>query len=133
MSDEILVIDASALVDLVLGEALGSAVRERVDGAALHAPAHLDAEVLSALGRMHRAGRLTSSLVARQLDAVAAAPIVRHLLPELLVRAWSHRSRLRLADALYVQLAADLAVPLVTTDARLGRAVRAAEVIGGRQ
>lgn len=47
--DEV-VVDASALVDLLLDNALGGAVRRRIAGHVLHAPAHLDAEVLSTLG-----------------------------------------------------------------------------------
>ena len=129
MSDEHVVVDASALIDLLLGEPLGYAVAARIDGTVLHAPAHLDAEVLSGLGRLHRAGRLTAPAVARQLAAVAAAPITRHALPDLVGRAWERRNALRLADAIYVELATTLDVPLVTTDARLGRAAATAEVV----
>lgn len=129
MTDEHLVVDASALVDLLLGEALSGAVQSRIDGAVLHAPANVDAEVLSGLGRLHRAGRLGASLVARQLDTIAAAPIQRHELPGLLAGAWRRRNRIRLADALYVELASRLEIPLLTTDRALGRATRIAEVV----
>lgn len=122
-------LDASALVDLVLAEALGAAVDARIDGAILHAPAHIDAEVLSGLGRLQRAGRLSTIVVGRQLDVIAAAPVQRHPLAALLRGAWKRRERLRLADALYVELAVQLGIRLLTTDARLGRATRVAEVV----
>ena len=57
------VLDASALVDLLLGNEVGGAVRRRIAGHVLHAPAHVDAEVLSALGRLHRAGDLEAGSV----------------------------------------------------------------------
>lgn len=129
MADEHVVLDASALVDLVLAHPIGAAVGARIEGRVLHAPAHLDAEVLSALGRLHRAGSLTARAVSRQIDLVAAAPIDRHPLAEMLRGAWMRRAQLRLADALYVELAVRLGLPLVTTDAALGRATSVAEVI----
>ena len=52
---ESVVIDASALMDLLLGGVLGEAVGARIASTSLHAPSHLDTEVLSALGRLHRA------------------------------------------------------------------------------
>lgn len=129
MSAPHLVVDASALVDLLLGEALGAAVANRIDGAVLHAPAHLDAEVLSALGRLHRAGTLEAPVVAEQLAVLAAAPIERHSLAVLLAGAWGRREFVRLADALYVELAVTLGAPLITTDARLAQVVPDAEVV----
>ena len=129
LSDDHLVLDASALVDLLLAESLGAAVDRRIAGAVLHAPAHLDAEVLSGLGRLHRSGQLTTADVTRQVEIIESAPIQRHALAGLLQGAWKRRDRIRLADALYVELATVLALPLVTTDARLARAVRNVEVI----
>jgi predicted nucleic acid-binding protein len=129
VADEHVVLDASAVVDLLLAHPIGAAVGVRIDGRVLHAPAHLDAEVLSALGRLHRAGSLTARAVSRQIDLVAAAPIDRHPVAEMLRGAWTRRTQLRLADALYVELAVRLGVPLVTTDAALGRAASVAEVI----
>lgn len=114
-----LVVDASAMVDLLLGNELGSAVHRRLTGHALHAPAHLDAEIFSAMGRLHRAGDLAAADVESGLDALAAAPITRHDLRGLVAGAWARRHELRLADALYVHLAALIRVPLVTTDRRL--------------
>lgn len=125
--DEV-VIDASALVDLLLGHTLGLVVRRRLTGQVLHAPAHLDAEVLSALGRLHRAGELGTSHVEGQLTALALAPVQRHPVHELLGGAWARRHRLRLADALYVELATRLDCPLVTTDPRL-KSVPAVEIV----
>lgn len=125
----VVVVDASAIVDLLLGQTLGAAVSARLDGHELHAPAHLEVEVLSALGRLHRAGELATRAVGRMLSVLAAAPIRRHPLPDLLSDSWRRRDRLRLSDALYVSLAARLVVPLVTTDSRLGRATSIAEVV----
>ena len=113
------VVDASALVDLLLGNPLGVAVRARLAGQSLHAPGHVDAEVLSALGRLNRAGDLDDDTVTRLLGRVVDAPIERHPVQELVAGAWTRRSQLRLADALYVELATARDMPLLTTDRRL--------------
>ena len=125
--DEV-VVDASAMVDLLLDNELGGAVRRRLAGHALHAPAHLDAEVLSALGRLHRAGDLAAEDVESRLQTLVAAPIERHNVSDLLIGAWSRRHQLRLVDALYVQLAVSRDLVLITTDRRL-HAVPAADVV----
>jgi predicted nucleic acid-binding protein len=113
------VIDASALVDLLIGGPVGDAVATRLASHVLHGPAHLDAEALSALGRLHRAGEVEPAAVETMLGRLASAPIVRHPVAQLLIGAWRLSSNLRLADAIYVALAESLQVRLVTTDARL--------------
>ncbi len=113
------VVDASALVDLLLGNELGDAVKTRIAGHVLHAPAHVDAEILSALGRLERTGAVEAESVETMVARLAAAPIQRHPLTDLLTGAWSRRHQLRLADALYVELAASRDLPLITTDRRL--------------
>ena len=123
------VVDALALVDLLLGNDLAAAVERRLAGHGLHAPAHLDAEVLSALGRQSRAGTLEEDDVEAMLATLEEAPIERHPVAGLLVGAWSRRHRLRLADALYVELAEREALPLVTTDRRLSP-LPLADVVG---
>jgi len=126
---EALVLDASALVEALIGTTIGAWVRARMRGCELHAPAHLDAEVLSALGRLHRAGDLDAAFVSNALSELAAAPIRRHHLPQLLAGAWAARDRLRLVDALYVELSNALTAPLLTTDSRLARAHDTAELV----
>jgi predicted nucleic acid-binding protein len=123
------VVDASALVEALIGTALGSNVRSRMRECELHAPAHLDAEVLSALGRLHRTGDLDAGSVSSALNELAVAPIARHHLAALLAGAWSAREQLRLVDALYVELSNTLAAVLLTTDERLSRAYGGAELV----
>jgi predicted nucleic acid-binding protein len=124
-----IVLDASAAIEALIGSELGRAVRARMRGCDLHAPAHLDAEILSALGRLHRAGALDRHAVARSLTELEAAPIARHPLAGLLAGAWASRDRFRLVDGLYVELSRSLKTALVTTDARLARACELAETI----
>jgi predicted nucleic acid-binding protein len=130
VAEAALVLDASAVVEALLGTTLGIEVRKRMRGHRLHAPAHLDAEVLSALGRLHRAGELAGSTVAAALGELAAAPIQRHPLSSLLSGAWKRRENQRLLDALYAQLTTTLdEAVLITTDTRLARSEPRAEVI----
>jgi predicted nucleic acid-binding protein len=92
-------------------------------------PAHLDAEVLSALGRLHRAGRLDAAFVTVLLDRLVNAPLERHDLHTLVEGAWVRRHNLRLVDALYAELAFQIEVPLVTADSGLAKAFPSAELI----
>jgi predicted nucleic acid-binding protein len=125
-----LVLDVSAVVEALLGTETGMKVRERMRAHRLHAPAHMDAEVLSALGRIYRAGEADQSTISDALQQLAAAPIQRHPLSKLLAGAWARRDRQRLVDALYVELASALApVPLLTTDARLARSHEGVELV----
>jgi predicted nucleic acid-binding protein len=123
------VVDASLVVDLVLGGSAAAPLAERLDALVLHAPAHIDAEVLSAIGRLHRAGTLSTHDATERLELALELPIERRLLDLLVPGAWKRRQRLRLVDALYVELAAQLDVPLLTTDVRLARATRIAQVV----
>jgi predicted nucleic acid-binding protein len=126
---EQVVIDASAMVDLLARTRdRFPAVRARLARTVMHAPAHFDAEVLSALGRMHREGVLTIGQVDAALDDLRRAPLIRHDLSPLLTGAWARRDTLRLADALYVELADTADLTLLTTDQRLARAWPSADV-----
>ena len=126
---EALVLDASAVVEALLGSATGLAVRRRMRATQLHAPAHLDAEVLSALARLHRANDVAAATVTTALADLLAAPIARHPLPALLNPAWQKVGQLRLVDALYVVLAEQLQARVLTTDARLARSFEAVDLV----
>lgn len=116
----VVVVDAAAVVDLVCGFPAIEPYRDVLASASsVAAPAHLDAEVLSALGRLHRAGRLTSP--GEHVAALAAFPATRWPLRPLLAPAWALVDRIATRDALYVALTMSLAATLVTTDGRLRR------------
>ena len=117
-----IVVDASAVVDAVCAFEEGDRVLEALDGAsAAFAPAHVDAEALSALGRLDRAGDLP--MISRRIEGLRDFPVDRLPLLLLLPLAWSLRDRIAVKDALYVALALTLDASLLTTDKRLARAV----------
>jgi predicted nucleic acid-binding protein len=91
---------------------------------ALHAPALVDQEVLSALRRAERAGADEPALTLRRLAVFDEIVVERHPLPPLRGRVWGLREWLRISDAFYTALAEVLGVPLVTTDLRLARGLR---------
>lgn len=126
---ESLVLDASAMVDLLVGSEHAASIETHLHAAELHAPGHFDAEVLSALGRLHRAGQLTTRQVTERVSLVASSPIVRHPLAPLLTGAWRRRGNLRLVDAFYVELASQLDTLIVTTDRGLASANRRVTLI----
>lgn len=116
----VVVVDAATVVDLICDLPAADPYRSHLEAAdGVAAPAHLDAEVLSALGRLERAGRL--SRAADRVQALATFPARRWPLRPLLLTAWSLRDRVALRDALYVALTASLDATLVTTDGRLRR------------
>ena len=116
------VVDASVLVDLVIGGTTAAACTGALAGRRLHAPAHVDVEVTSALARLHRAGALDESTAGEALSAFMRAPLERHGLSPLTPGAWKRSSALRVADAFYVELAHQLGTRVLTVDARLARA-----------
>lgn len=116
------VVDASAVVELLLRTPSGLKVEEALSGSALAAPAHLDAEVFSALGRLARGGEIDETLIPPALEALARAPIRRFAVAPLLAEAWTLRANVSQRDALYVVLARRLGAQLVTADGRLARA-----------
>lgn len=115
------VLDASVAVDLLAGTDYAPAAIDHLARTELHAPAHLDAEVISALGRMQRAGDLAVTDVELALDRLTAMPVTRHPLPGLLTGAWARRADVRLLDAFYIALADYLGLRVLTTDHKLAR------------
>lgn len=100
-----LVLDASAAAELLLGSDLGLRVAEAVaaDGN-LHAPHLLDAEVLSTVRSLVARAEMAPARAVAVLDDLADLPITRHAAPPFLARAWELRSNVTGHDALYVAL-----------------------------
>jgi predicted nucleic acid-binding protein len=123
-----LVVDASALTELILGRSAGDAVGEHVagHGFALHAPHLVDVEVLSALRRLVASGAATAERAGEAIADLLDLPIERYSHDILVPRIWQLRENFSAHDASYIALAEGLAdepVPLLTADAHLARAV----------
>jgi predicted nucleic acid-binding protein len=116
------VIDSSALVELVARTERAPAVAQAVGDADLVAPDVVNPEVLSALRRMERTGTLTARRGAQAVDDLMDAPVRRFSTLPLLAEAWTLRANVTAADALYVVLARILRCPLVTADRKLSQA-----------
>jgi predicted nucleic acid-binding protein len=119
----VIVLDAAALVDLVLDQPSSEWILTELAGQSVLAPAHQPAEVLSALARLRRAGIIDGDT----LDATLAEAmdLGQEFVPPSLAamrRATQLAPRLRMLDGLYVALAEERACPLVTTDRRLAGA-----------
>ncbi len=120
MTVAVAVVDAATVVDLICDlPAAGPFRRLLAEADAVAAPAHLDAEALSALGRLKRAGQLTRE--AERVAALGTFRARRWPLRPLLSAAWALTERIAVRDALYVALAASLDATLITTDGRLRR------------
>ena len=116
------VIDSSALVELVVRSERASAVTQAVGATDMVAPDVVNPEVLSALRRLERTGTLTARRAVQAVDDLMDAPVRRFSTLPLLAEAWSLRANVAAADACYVVLARILRCPLVTADRRLSRA-----------
>lgn len=126
---EKLVIDASAMVDYLVDSPLAARVAERIANNEILVPAHFDAEVLSALGRLHRGGELSEAEVETRVALTAQAPFHRHLLAPLLEGAWERHHNVRLVDALYIELANQVDATIITTDSGMSAASAKAEQV----
>jgi predicted nucleic acid-binding protein len=116
----VLVVDASAVVELLLHTALGGRVAERLGEEALHAPQLLDIEVVSVVNRLTNAGKLSGPEAAETLATYLALGVQRHDHEPLLGRIHELRGNFTAYDAAYVALAEGFGAPLLTCDAKLG-------------
>jgi predicted nucleic acid-binding protein len=124
LSADVVVIDASALIELLIATPVGERVAKRLrDARAVLAPAHVDAEVLSALGRLARSGQISGEIVDECLADLADMPMTRVPMPGLLADAWALQANIALRDALYAVVALRVDGSLLTVDARLVRAL----------
>ncbi len=124
-----IVLDASALIDVVLDQPPANWVLDQIAGEEIAAPAHQAAEVLSALSRLVRAGALDAVAAQDALDEALSLPQqVAPLAPDHIRRAFDLRERIHVLDGIYIALAEDLECAMVTTDLRLERAGAPCEV-----
>ncbi len=116
-----IVLDASAAVELVFATQPGAAVALRLRGETVHAPGHFDVEVIGAIRRA-----VVRQLISDHEGLVAVAdfqslPLRRWPTKPFIQRAYQLRSTHTVADGVYVALAEGLAAPLITCDGRLAQ------------
>jgi predicted nucleic acid-binding protein len=120
----VIVLDASAVVELLLGTPAGIAVMGRISrpGESLHAPHVMDVEVAQVLRRFNRSGAVDDTRGREALEDLADLDIDRCPHEPLLARVWDLRANLTAYDAVYVALAEALGAPLLTRDRRIAAA-----------
>jgi predicted nucleic acid-binding protein len=119
-----LVVDASSLYYALVRRPRGDAIRRRLaSDPDIAAPYLIDVEVLGVIRREFLFGHLDGTAADLAIDKLRAWPGERHEHRHLLSRAWELRYNVRGWDAMYVALAERLDATLITTDARLARAV----------
>jgi predicted nucleic acid-binding protein len=120
----VIVVDASALVEVLLQTPAAAAVRDRLFSPrqTLHAPHLIDVEVAQVLRHYAASGRVAPGRCRDALDDLFDFPLDRYPHDLLLRRVWELRQNITAYDAVYVALAEALDAPLLTRDRRLAAA-----------
>ena len=116
-----IVLDASAVLELLLHTKGGGGVADRIadDGVSLHAPHLITVEVTQVIRRYWAGGSVTPELAAAALADLVDLDIARYPHEPFVDRVWDLRDNMTAYDAVYVALAEVLDAPLLTFDRRL--------------
>jgi predicted nucleic acid-binding protein len=125
----LIVIDASALTDALLGrseavEALDAEL-SNAGHTALHAPEVVEPEALNALRRLAGRGEISERRATEAVADLAETRMIRYPHGPLRRRIWELRHELTAYDAAYLALADALEATLLTCDAGLAARGRA--------
>ena len=116
-----IVVDASAVLEVLLNTRTASKVAERLFAGndTLHAPHLLDVEVAHALRRYAMSGDLDPARGLQALEDLTDFPLTRYPHDLFLPRIWELRHNVTAYDATYIVLAEALGALLLTRDAGL--------------
>jgi len=119
----VIVLDASALLEVLLGTPAAGQVSRRIFARreTLHAPHLLDLEVAQVLRRYCAHGELSEGRAREAVLDLLDFPLTRYPHDLFLGRIWELRANLTAYDAAYVALAEALRAPLVTRDSRIAK------------
>ncbi len=118
-----IVLDASAVVDVLLHSGMSVVLAQRLHGTRLvHAPHVLDLEITSALRRQCAFGSLTQDRGRRALEDFRKMRVLRHRHTPYLARIWEFRDNFTAYDACYLALTEALGATLLTRDKALASA-----------
>ena len=123
-----IVLDASAIIRVLVGRDPGSALLDAVAGD-LAAPHILDAEVLSVLRGMVLGRVLPLEAAESARRSYADLVLTRYEAALLADRVWALRTQYTSYDAMYLALAEGLGAPLVTCDRKLDAGGHHVEVV----
>jgi predicted nucleic acid-binding protein len=120
----VIVLDASALVEVILRTPTGGAVERRMFASAetLHAPHLIDIETTHVLRRYVANGTIDAKRGSEAVHDIGTLSLLRYGHAGLLPRVWEMRNNLSAYDAVYVALAQVLNATLLTCDRRLASA-----------
>lgn len=122
-----IVLDASAAIELLLNTPTAVAIGSRLRGETLSAPHIIDLEIAHVFRRHARMGTAIARLE-QSLLAWRSIVVFRHAHEPYLSRIWALRGGFSAYDAAYIALAEALGAPLVTHDAKLASAGHSAVV-----
>lgn len=117
-----IVVDASAVLEVLVGEPNEALVLRLARADALHAPHLLDTAVLHVLRRLEHRGELDPTQVESARLRFDKLAVDRYPHRPFSDRVWALRPALTAYDATYVALAEALGATLVTADHRLAAA-----------
>lgn len=119
-----IVLDASAAIDWLLGTSAGQQIESRIysRGESLHAPHLLDLEVAQVLRRLVREVAVSAQRAHEAVQDLANLRVTRYPHFVFLPHIWRLRHNLSAYDAVYVALTEQLGATLITRDARLAAA-----------
>lgn len=124
-----LVVDASVLVDFLLGRPVTLAgLEDEMHGREhepLHAPDLVELEALNALRRLTRDAAVTAERAGQAVADLHRIRMTRYPHAPLRERVWALRDELTAYDAAYLALAEGLGARLLTADAGLAERARA--------
>lgn len=119
-----IVVDTSAIIDILIGTPDARLVRRVEAEATLHAPHLIDIEALSTLRRLVTLGELTVDQASQMRVHFSELSVRRYPHHHLSERIWQLGDNLTPYDATFVALSEALEVPLITCDAGLAAAQR---------
>lgn len=120
-----IVADASAMVDLIVGErsAAATAAVLKLEHE-IHVPEHFHVEVISGLRRLRLHGGLSDHAADRALAALPRLRAIRYPVLAITADIWALRDELSAYDAAYLVLAIRLDAEVLTADRGLAGAAR---------
>ena len=119
-----IVLDASAAIELALNTATGQQVGDRIadEREVIHAPHLIDIELIHVIRRFVLRQAIDATRGEMAIRLWRMLDVQRHEHEPFVMRIWQLRDNFSAYDATYVALAEALSAPLITADQRLAGA-----------